>query len=55
MEKLSIVQKKIKVLDHGLDNILSDIKNFLETAILMGCSEKLTKQKIISNLQDIQS
>lgn len=47
--------EKIKVLDHGLDNILSDIKNFLETAILMGCSEKLTKQKIISNLQDIQS
>jgi sirohydrochlorin cobaltochelatase len=47
--------EKIKVLEEGLDEILSDINNFLDDAILMGCSQKLTKQKIISNLQNLQS
>ena len=47
--------EEIKVLEKGLDNILSDIKNFLDEATLLGCSKKLTKQKIISNLQEIQS
>ena len=47
--------EKIKVLDEGLGEILSDVNNFLDDAILMGCSQKLTKQKIITNLQTLQS
>ena len=47
--------EKIKVLEDGLDEILSDINNFLDDAILMGCSQKLTKNKIIANLQMLHS
>ena len=47
--------EKIKVLEEGLGEILSDVKNFLDDAILMGCSQELTKQKLISNLQNLQS
>ena len=47
--------EKIKVLEEGLGEILSDVNNFLDDAILMGCSQKLTKQKIITNLQTLQS
>ena len=47
--------EKIKVLEDGLDEILSDVTNFLDDAILMGCSQKLTKFKIMTNLQALKS
>ena len=47
--------EKIKVLEEGLGEILSDVKNFLDDAILMGCSQKLTKFKIMTNLQALKS
>ncbi len=47
--------EKIKVLEDGLDEIVSEVRNFLDDAVLMGCSQKLTKQKIISNLVNLQS
>ncbi len=47
--------EKIKVLNDGFDEILSDVRNFLDDAVLLGCSQNLTKLKILKNIKSLSS